>query len=149
MNTFNMKKIIVGSYPFFHTYPDYNSHDLDTIVFEQNPQGYRDFMNVRLFNQKSDTFYYRDMSKDEFIQYELKKIDKMPMAAGKFLTPELCKYKGITIEDLRLFEKAFENIDEKHKYEQFIYQCYIENGDFILTPEQRDNAYQIYKDARK
>ena len=144
-----MKKIVIGSYPFFHTYPDYNSHDFDIIVFEQNPKGFKDFMNIRLFNQKSDTFYYRDMDKDEFIQYELKKIEKMPMSAGKFLVPELCQYKGITLEDLKLFESAFNNIDEGHKYEQIIYQSYLENNDFILTPEQRDKAYQVYKEARK
>ena len=41
------------------------------------------------------------MSKDEFIEFELKHSSKAPMAAGKFLVPELCKYKGITLEDLK------------------------------------------------
>lgn len=144
-----MKKIVIGSYPFFHEYSDYNSHDLDTIVFEENPQRYKYFMNIRLFNQKSDTFYYRDMPKDEFIQYELKKIDKMPMAAGKFLVPELCEYKHITIEDLKRFQLAFDSMDNKHKYEQIIYQSYLENNSFTLTNDQRDKAYKEYKKLRK
>lgn len=143
-----MKKIIIGSYPFFHTYPDYNSHDKDYIIFEENPTQFKNFMNIRLYDQKSDTFYYRDMAKDEFIEFELKHSSKAPMAAGKFLIPELCKYKGITLEDLKLFESAFNNIDEKHKYEKIIYDAYFKNNGFWLTKEQRDLAYNAYKNAR-
>lgn len=144
-----MKKITIGSNTFFKDYVDYTSHDVDYIVFEENPKQYKNFMHINLTCKGSDTFYYRNMSKQEFIDYELKHCSKVPMAAGKLLVPELCEYKNITIEDLKLFEKAFENMDEKHKYEQIIYQSYLENGDFILKPEQRDKAYQVYKEARK
>lgn len=70
------------------------------------------------------------------------------MAAGKFLVPEVAEFLGLTIEDLTLFENAFNRIDEKHLYEKKIYDFYVENSDFTLTQEQRDEAYQIYKEKR-
>ena len=144
-----MKKITIGSNIFFKDYVDYTSHDVDYIVFEDNPKQYKNFMHINLKCKGSDTFYYRDMSKEEFIEYELKHCSNVPMAVGKFLVPELCHYKGITLEDLKLFEKAFDNLDDKHKYEKLIYNAYIKNGDFVLTNEQRNEAYKVYKEARK
>ena len=55
----------------------------------------------------------------------------------------------LLIEDLKLFEDSFKRIDDKHKYEKVIYDAYIENGDFVLTEEQRNKAYQLYKEKRK
>lgn len=144
-----MKKIVIGSYPFFHTYSDYNSHDKDFIVFEENPTQFKTFMNIRLFKQKTDTYYFKDLPKEELLQSELKRIENIPMAINKFLVPEVCKYKGITLEDLKPFEFLFEKIDDKHKYLGVIYQFYLQNGDFILTQEQRDIAYKEYKKYRK
>ena len=144
-----MKKIIIGSNVFFKNYDNFSSHDVDYIIFEENPTQYKNFMHINLMSKGSDTFYYRDMSKEEFIEYELNHCKKLPMAAGKFLIPELCKYKGITIEDLKQFEFAFNNIDDKHNYEKIIYQSYIKNCDFVLTDKQRDEAYRVYKEARK
>lgn len=144
-----MKKITIGSNIFFKDYTDYSSHDIDYIIFEENPTQYKNFMHVNLIYKGSDTFYYRDMPKEEFIEYELNHCKKLPMAAGKFLIPELCKYKNITIEDLKQFEFAFNNMDNKHKYEKLIYNAYIENGDFVLTNKQRNEAYKVYKEARK
>ena len=59
------------------------------------------------------------------------------------------EYKGITIDDLKLFEQAFNNIDERHTYEKIIYDAYIENNAFVLTDEQREKAYKAYKTTRK
>jgi hypothetical protein len=58
------------------------------------------------------------------------------------------EFIGFTIEDLKLFEEAFNHIDDKHSYEKKIYDSYIENEGFTLTKEQRDEAYQIYKEKR-
>lgn len=144
-----MKKIVIGSYPFFHEYSDYSSHDKDYIVFDNNSSQFKDFMNIRLFKEKTDTYYFKDLPKEELLQSELKRIENIPMAINKFLVPEVCKYKGITLEDLKPFEHLFEKMDDKHKYLNIIYQSYLENGDFVLTKEQRDNAYKVYKESRK
>ena len=143
-----MKKIVIGSNTFFKDYVDYTSHDVDYIVFEENPKQYKNFMHINLRCKGSDTFY-RDMSKEEFTEYELKHCSKVPMAAGKLLVPELCEYKNITIEDLKRFQLAFDSMDNKHKYEQIIYQSYLENNSFTLTNDQRDKAYKEYKKLRK
>ena len=39
-------------------------------------------------------------------------------------------------------------LNDTHKYEQIIYDSYIENQAFILTDEQRKKAYQSYKESR-
>lgn len=144
-----MKKITIGSNIFFKDYVDYASHDVDYIVFEERPTQYKNFMHINLKCKGTDTFYYRDMPKEEFIEYELKHCLKVPMAVGKFLVPELCEYKNITIEDLKRFQLAFDSMDNKHKYEQIIYQSYLENNSFTLTNDQRDKAYKEYKKLRK
>lgn len=128
---------------FFSQYEDYSSHDADYIEFQDSPTLFKTFMNAR--GHGKDIFFYKTMSKDEFIKYELEHCKKTPMAVGKFLAPDVIKYFKLTIDELKQFQFAFDNIDERHTYEKFIYDCYIENNDFILTKEQLDNAYEIYK----
>lgn len=140
------KRFKIGSQVFFKGYPDYISHDADFVEFQDNPTFYKIFANAK--EKYNDIFYYKRMTKQEFIEYELKHCINTPMAAGKFLSPKLCEYMNITIDDLKLFQFAFDNIDEKHKYEQIIYQSYIENNGFILTEEQKDEAYKLYKNNK-
>lgn len=141
------KRIKIGSQVFFSKYPDYTSHDKDFVEFQEKPELYRTFMNVK--GKGNDIFYYRTMSKKEFIDYELKHCINTPMAAGKFLSPELAEYMNITIDDLKLFQSAFDNIDERHTYEKVIYESYIKNNAFVLTDEQRNEAYKLYKENKK
>ena len=65
-----------------------------------------------------------------------------------FLIPEFNKQISFTIEDLPKIKPLIDNLDEKHKYEEIIYNAYIENKSFTLTEEQRDAAYRRYKEAR-
>jgi hypothetical protein len=140
------KRIEIGSQAFFSGYEDYVSHDKDYIEFQDEPKLFKTFMNAR--GKGVDIFFYKTMSKEEFIKYELEHCKKLPMAAGKFLVPELCEYMNITIDDLKLFEEAFKNIDDRHTYEQIIYEAYLENNSFTLTNEQRDDAYKKYKECK-
>ena len=39
-------------------------------------------------------------------------------------------------------------LDPKHQYEKVIFDAYLENKKFELTPEQRLQAYEIYKKSR-
>lgn len=140
------KRIEIGSQVFFKGYNDYTSHDKDYIEFQDNPKLYKVFMNAR--GKGTDIFFYKTMPKKEFIEYELEHCKKTPMAAGKFLVPELCKHMNITIDDLKLFDESFKNMDNRHSYEQIIYEAYLKNNGFFLTKEQRDNAYQKYKENK-
>ena len=140
------KRIEIGSQVFFKGYSDYSSHDKDYVEFQDEPKLYKTFMNAR--GKGTDIFFYKTMSKREFINYELEHCKKTPMAAGKFLIPELCKYMNITINDLKLFEEPFNNIDDRHSYEKIIYEAYLKNKGFFLTKEQRDIAYEKYKECK-
>lgn len=140
------KRIAVGSQVFFSDYEDYESHDRDFVEFQDEPEEFHKFMIKR--ENGEEVFYYKTMTKEEFIETELVHCRRIKMAACKFLVPELVEFLGFTIEDLKLFEDAFNRIDNKHLYAKKIYDFYIDNGDFTLTQEQRDEAYQIYKEKR-
>ena len=70
------------------------------------------------------------------------------MAIGKYLVPEFCAEIGFTIEDLPKVSSLLDRLDDKHKYEKILYDCYIENGSFALTNEQRQRAFKSYKESR-
>ena len=70
------------------------------------------------------------------------------MTAGKFLVPDVAKYLDFTIEDIQKLSPLFEKLDERHIYEKVIFNSYIENGGFFLTPEQRQKAFEAYLSAR-
>lgn len=140
------KRIPIGSQVFFTQYEDFEPLDRDFVEFQDNPTDYHRFKAVR--KNGEEVFYYKTMPKEEFIEAELKHCRGFSMVAGKFLVPELVEFIGLTIDDLKLFERAFTHMDEKHKYEELIYAYYIENNDFSLTDEQRDKVYQLYKEKR-
>ena len=142
----NIMKILIGSSVFFKEYSDFNPHDIDYVLFEDCPQLYKIFAHIN--TKTEDIFAYKQMSKDEFLEYESEHCQKAKMAVGKLLVPELVKYMNITIDDLKKFKFAIDEIQEKHSYEKIIYDAYIKNNDFILTYEQRDKAYQEYKKYR-
>lgn len=139
-----MDRFIIGSTYFFANYSDFVSKDLDELVLT-NDHKYR-FTNIR--KQGKDIFYLRRMPKSELINLHLEWGKNDPMIVGKFLIAEFNKEIRFTINDLKKFEKIFNNMDEKHIYEKVIYDSYIENGDFYLTDLQRDKAYKEYKKCR-
>ena len=141
-------KFNVGSAAFFEGYyDDYAPHDKDYFYLSDNNK--EPFLYFKLFKTKQEYFIYHYISKEELLQHELEKAKTFPMVAGKLLVPDVCKYFNITLDDLKLFENIFNNMDEKHEYEKIIYDAYVINNDFILTKEQRDKAYESYKHTRK
>jgi hypothetical protein len=70
------------------------------------------------------------------------------MVVGKFLVPEFCAAIGFTIEDLPQLKPLIDILDNKHKYEEIIFNSYLKNGSFTLTDEQRERAYKSYKNSR-
>ena len=135
--------ILMGSRYFFQDYPDYTSHDIDKIEIVNN----NEFKNVRIIRgQGKDYFFFQERSKEQWILDTL--AAELPMAVGKFLIPEFVREIGFTIKDLPRLKPQFDKLDEKHWYERIIYNAYLENGDFVLTQEQRDQAYAEYKRSR-
>ena len=136
----------VGSQAFFEGMPGFMPGDIDEVEFEEQPQLFRNFMQIRKKDRTRCLFIWRKMDPDEFIDYALR--SRTPMEAGKFLVPEVAEDLGITIEHLKRLGPVFDRLDEKHEYEKIIFDSYINNGGFFLTNEQRGEAFSSYKMTR-
>lgn len=135
--------ILMGSNCFFHQYADFKPADVDKIeIVDTN-----EFPEKRVIRgQGKDYFYLRRKPKDQLIQDALN--STLPMVVGKFLIPEFNAQIGFTIEDLPRLQPLIDRLDEKHKYEEIIYNAYLANKAFTLTEEQRLQAYNKYKEVR-
>ena len=86
------------------------------------------------------------MTAKEFIDRTL--IFNTPIQIGKFLIPEFANEINLTIEELKRLEPLTRKLDDKHKYEEILWKAYVENDEFRIYEEQRDNAYELYKRYR-
>lgn len=136
--------ILIGSKYFFSCYPDFKSKDIDELqIIDTN-----EFSQMRQITGRGRCLFQmkRHSSKEDYIEWANK--SQLGMVIGKFLVPEFCQQIGFTIQDLPRLKVLIDRLDDKHKYEEIIYNSYIENGSFTLTDEQRDRAYKSYKDSR-
>ena len=132
--------MLVGSNVFFKDIEGFTSKDIDILEFIDNPT---DFKNVRQFKfLHKCVFQWRKMPVNELIDITL--FRNFPMEIGKFLVPEFIKEFKLSIDDLKRLEPIISKLDDKHKYEEVIYNSYIKNNDFYLTDKQLKNAYEIY-----
>lgn len=132
--------MLVGSNVFFKDIEGFTSKDVDILEFVDNPT---DFKNVRQFKFPDKcVFQWRKMSIDELIDMTVSR--NFPMEIGKFLVPEFIKEFNLSIDDLKRLEPIIAKLDDKHKYEEVIYNSYIKNNAFYLTDEQLKNAYEVY-----
>ena len=132
--------MLVGSNVFFRDIEGFTSKDIDILEFVDNPT---DFKNVRQFKFPDKcVFQWRKMPINELIDITLSR--NFPMEIGKFLVPEFIKEFKLSIDDLKRLKPIITKLDDKHKYEEVIYNAYIENNDFILTDKQRQNAFETY-----
>lgn len=136
--------MLVGSNVFFKDIEGFTSKDIDILEFVDNPT---DFKNVRQFKfPHKCVFQWRKMPIDELIDITL--FRNFPMEIGKFLVPEFIKEFKLSIDDLKRLEPIISKLDDKHKYEEVIYNAYLENNDFVLTDEQIQEAYRVYNKPR-
>ena len=139
-----MSKILIGSTYFFSNYPDFKSKDVDKLeIINTN-----EFKQMRQITGQGTCLFQlkRQESTEDYIAWAVK--SKLGMVIGKFLIPEFCNEIGFTIKDLPKVKSLIEKLDSKHFYEKIIYDSYIKNGSFTLTDEQRDRAYESYKQSR-
>ena len=139
-----MNKFLMGSQYFFSCYDDFQSKDIDEIqIIETN-----EFSQVRQITGQDKCLFQlkKHPSKEEYIDWALK--SQIGMVIGKFLIPEFCEAIGFKFEDLPRLRGLINKLDNKHKYEEIIYNSYLENGSFTLTDEQRERAYKSYKESR-
>lgn len=138
------RKILVGSTYFFKDIEGFKSKDVDYLILEHTPRGYK--TKYQLTGNGQCLFKWRRMSVREYISLALE--TKLPMEVGKFLVKEVAYAIGMKIEHLKELAPVFEKMDKKHTYQKIIFDSYIENNGFFLTKEQRMRAYEDYKKAR-
>lgn len=139
------KKFLTGSRAFFSCMADFRPKDTDLLVLDDAPKGYQYYRQTSIPGKC--LFEWRDMGADALIEYALQ--HPIPqMQVGKFLVPDFAKHIGLTLEQLTRLRPLIDALDAKHRYEEIIYNSYLVNGDFTLTDDQREAAYQCYKDAR-
>lgn len=139
-----MNKFLMGSQYFFSCYDDFDSKDIDEIeIIETN-----EFNHMRQLTGQGRCLFQmkKHPSKEEYINYALQ--STLGMVVGKFLIPEFCEAIGFDINDLPRLKVLIDILDDKHKYEEIIFNSYVENGSFNLTDEQRERAYKSYKESR-
>lgn len=140
------KKIEIGSGAFFKNFPDYIEKDRDFLVLcERELIPGKLIINMK--KGKDDVFFMWNCGKDELIKRH-SGFTFSPMAAGKFLVPEVIEKLKITIEDLKLLEEVIGRMDDRHRYEKMIYDFYITNGTTSLTDSQLQEVWKEYKKWR-
>ncbi len=141
-----MKKIfLTGSCAFFSCLADFKPKDIDWIVLDSEPRGYR-FLKQTILPGKC-IFEVKDMPAEEMVTRTLFNREP-PMQMIKFLTPDFAQHIGLTIEQLERLQPLVEKLDPKHRYAEIIYNSYIANGSFSLTESQRNAAFKCYQEAR-
>ena len=139
-----MDKILIGSRYFFSVYDDFNGKDIDELQIIETDK----FQQMQQLTGQGRCLFLmkKHKSKNDYINWALK--SNLGMVVGKFLVPEFCNQIGFTINDLPTLKPLIDKLDNKHKYEEIIYNSYLQNNSFTLTQEQRNNAYQSYKQTR-
>lgn len=137
-------RILIGSHYFFEQYSNFSSKDLDFIQLVSENET---FFKRHFIGNQVCLFQIKKLNTaDDYIQRAL--LEGEPMVVGKFLVPEFNELIGFTVEMLPKLKSLIDQLDKKHEYEEIIYSAYLENGSFILTQEQRDEAYKSYRLSR-
>ena len=139
------KKIRCGSSYFFDKFDDYIYKDIDWLVFVDKLPGKQPMFRVKI---KNDDLMMFDINTKKQQYIDMVFDTNVTLKIGKFLIPEFNKFIGFNINDLTIFKDIINNLDDKHKYQKIIYDCYLENNSFYLTKKQLDKAYLEYKKYR-
>lgn len=138
------KQFTVGSRAFFADMPDFRSKDSDILVLTDEPAGFQWRREQQL--RGVSTFMYKREPIAQMIQRTLDADD--PLLVGKFLVPEVAAELGVSVADILPLQPLVSKLDDKHKYYAVIFNAYQANGSFTLTQAQRNEAFQLYTEAR-
>ena len=139
---------IVGSNAFFAGMEGFSPKDNDRLILVDDASecGLPIITHSEMRLKGNCYFFYKRLPKDEMINNCIKSKD--PIVVGKFLVPSVARDLGLTIDDLRRLEDTVSSLNEAHTYEKVIFYAYLENNNFILTDEQRKEAFRIYNNSR-
>jgi hypothetical protein len=138
------RRYIVGSRAFFEGMPGFKPKDVDILVLVKRSDFFKN-SRERHGNGRC-LFEWVDRSRKKWLSALME--TSLPMEVGKVLVPDVARHIGLTIDDLKALHNQFEQLDARHKYERMIYDYYILNGGFFLTDEQRNNAFEEYRQER-
>lgn len=138
------KKILVGSRAFFSGCEGFRSKDHDYLELVETPN---DFSWRREQSLRGVcTFSYKLEPAADMVRRTLESGDAL--LVGKFLVPEVAGAIGATVADILPLETLLPNLDKRHKYVAVIFEAVKQNNSFVLTEEQRDEAYEVYKQSK-
>ena len=139
---------IVGSNAFFAGMEGFSPKDNDCLILVDDASecGIPITTHSEMRLKGNCYFFYKRLPKDEMIDNCIKSKDSI--VVGKFLVPSVARDLGLTINDLRRLEDTVMSLDEAHTYEKIIFRAYLENKDFVLTEEQRREAFNTYSNNR-
>lgn len=140
-----MTKILVGSRAFFGCYDDFKSKDKDFLELVHDPTAFKWRHEQSL--RGVCTFQYKKEPAAIMVQRTVDFGDAL--SVGKFLVPEVATAIGATVEDILPLEVLLPKLDKRHKYIAVIFEAVKQNNSFELTDEQRDEAYEVYKQSKK
>lgn len=145
-----VKRFLIGSKAIFSGYKNFDdiTTDTDILIIDDEPIDYD--IETQYHDSNDDTIHYirwKNMSKDELLFYHVHNV-YMGTFIQKFLVPEYAEYLNLTIDELKSMERLLEFMDSKHEYEKVVFHAYVENNGFFLTPEQKEEAFQVYKKCR-
>ena len=139
---------VAGSNAFFTGMAGFSPSDNDRLILVDDVSEcgipFKTHSEMRL--KGNCYFFYKRLPKGEMIDNCI--ASKDPMVVGKFLVPAVARDLGLTTEDLRRLEDVMPLLDDRHKYEEVIFRAYLENNDFVLTDEQRQEAFESYSKYR-
>ena len=139
---------IVGSNAFFAGMDGFVPKDNDRLILVDDASecGLPIIAHSEMRLKGNCYFFYKRLPKDEMIDNCIKSKD--PIVVGKFLVPSVARDLGLTIDDLRRLEDTVLSLDDRHRYEEVIFRAYLENDGFVLTDEQRKEAFNTYSNNR-
>lgn len=128
---------------FFEGMKDFVPSDTDKVKFSKRKN--TNLIHIR--NRKESIFDWNEnLGKEGIKEYCLKWENYEALCM--FLVPEIAKYLGVTIDDIKSLQEYYHKCDAKHQYLAVICDSYIKNGDFTLTAKQRMSAYNLYRTTR-
>lgn len=137
------QKILIGSRAFFGGIGGFKSENRNMLELHSNP-AFK--LGSEQDTRKTRVYKYTREPAQVMIKRAVESGNALQ--AGKFLVPEVARAIGAQVQDLKPLEPLFAQLPEKHKWQQDVYAAYMTNGDFRLTAEQRQAAYEVYRAAR-
>lgn len=140
-----MGKFIVGSRAFFSACDGFRGTGHDYLVLEDNPEGYK-WRHEQSLRHVS-TFRYRREPVVDMVRRTIECGDAL--LVGKFLVPEVAEAIGATVADILPLEALLPGLAPLYQYLTVIFEAVKRNNSFVLTEEQREEAYKAYRQSRK